>query len=132
MGTLAARTLSAETLSVTNGLMLADGVNLTLERVTVGDGATLSVKQPADGGAGLFGGAPHHCSIKGESVIPAGTELFSGSAMKGGFLVISTTNTFWRADYAAPCVTVPVEPGVVRVPVPIHGPAEFYFYEFGN
>lgn len=133
VGTLAAETLSSGTLSVTDTLTLSDGVVLTLEGVTVGENKTLTVKEPSNGTVTLFSGPPHSYTISTDNLIEAGTELFDGEIMKGGLLVFTTTeDIFVGREYSVPGATVPVAPGVVKTPVPIQGPAEFWFYEFGN
>lgn len=133
VGTLSAGMLSAGTLTVTDTLTLSDGVNLTLADVTVGENTTLTVKEPTNGTVSLFSGPPHEYAIGTNGLIKAETELFNGAEMKGGLLVFSTSDSdYWDRDYAVPGATVPVAPGVVKVPVPIQGPAKFWFYEFGN
>lgn len=133
VGTLTAGALGAGTLTVTDTLTLPKGVNLTLADVTVGENTTLTVKEPTNGTASLYPALPHECTIDSHDLIDAGTKLFGGAVMKGGLLVFTTLDDVrWRKEYSVPGATVPVAPGVVATPVPIQGPAKFWFYEFGN
>ena len=90
---LEATTLSVGDLAVTNHLAFANGGNLTLENVEVGSGGRLAVKKPANGAVQLFGEAPLAYTNATEGIIAAETILFDGLTAKGGFLLMTTTDS---------------------------------------
>lgn len=130
---LESTSLSAGDLTVTNLLFLANGGSMTLAQVEGGATGRISVQKPSNGSVQIFDAAPLACTVDTEGIIPGGTLLFDGRMTKGGLLVMSTADYGkWNAEYSAACVTVPLSPGYIALPVDILGPARFWFYEFGN
>lgn len=126
-------TFSVGSLVITNTLSFPMSDTLSLGNVLLGDGATLIINKSWLGHVQLFAGPPRNAEFTQQAVYPPGTVLFDGDATKGGLLVITTTDFGqWDQSYAAPCVTIPVAPGVIETPIYIRGPAKFYLYEFGN
>lgn len=144
VGTLAAETLTASSLTVTNLLTVSGGNSLRLGNMAPGDGAKLSVRKPANGSVRLFAGEPRTTEIPrsdGQTsgdVTPEylwpGSVIFPVITGKGGLVMAMTTATsWWNQDYAAPCITWAIGPGETpSAPVQILLPAKFWFYEFGN
>lgn len=132
VGSLAADTFTAGSLVVTNHLAVSGG-SLSLPRVEIGEGAKLTIRKEWNSSVVLFGGPPMTATFDENRIIYQDTELFGGASTRGGLLVLTTTDPdMWGEDYTAQCVTVPVGPGVVKMPVNFQGPAAVYFYEFGK